>query len=220
MLSKKPNFYKSTLIIVLLLLFTSCSFINVDNVKVASTINGFELILVNKDNYLPRNSLKDREYVELWNGQKVDSAMYPDLQAMFDDLRADGLDPIVTWGFRSKETQEDLFNSNVEELMNDNMSYDDAYAQTARSIAIPGTSEHELGLAVDIKNQDNYNDALYSWLENNSYKYGFILRYPYNKTEITGIVFEPWHFRFVGHEHAKKIHEQGLTLEEYVNQLN
>ena len=94
-------------------------------------------------------------------------------------------------------------------------------------VAVPGTSEHQTGLALDIislyyqvldKNQEN--TAEQKWLMENSYKYGFILRYPSDKSEITGINYEPWHYRYVGKEAAKEIYEMGLCLEEYLEYLN
>ena len=99
------------------------------------------------------------------------------------------------------------------------MSYEQAYDATSFTTAIPGTSEHEVGLAVDIKEKNGYQnyrlENIYSWLRANAHKYGFILRYDQDKTEITEIMYEPWHFRYVGKEEAPKIKESGLALEEY-----
>ena len=88
-------------------------------------------------------------------------------------------------------------------------------------VALPGTSEHQLGLAVDI-NADTSKcsrDDVYNWLLENSYKYGFIQRYPSGKTSITRVANEPWHYRYVGKEAAEEIHQSGLCLEEYVENL-
>ena len=85
-------------------------------------------------------------------------------------------------------------------------------------MAEPGTSEHELGLAIDI-NADldrSTSDEVYGWLAQNAWKYGFVLRYPADKTDITGIDYEPWHYRYVGQEAAKEMHKKGLCLEEYL----
>jgi D-alanyl-D-alanine carboxypeptidase len=105
------------------------------------------------------------------------------------------------------------------------MSYWEAYEETALNVALPGKSEHALGLALDlISNQYSELDekqqttAEAKWLAENCYKYGFILRYPPEKTNITGIVYEPWHYRYVGEEHAAKITERGITLEEYIQE--
>ncbi|PKK96998.1 MAG: D-Ala-D-Ala carboxypeptidase VanY, partial [Tenericutes bacterium HGW-Tenericutes-3] len=88
--------------------------------------------------------------------------------------------------------------------------------------AIPGTSEHQLGIAVDINADTNKstNDQVFQWLNKNSYKYGFILRYPSDKTRITRTIYEPWHYRYVGKEAAEEIYAQGLCLEEYLEQLH
>jgi len=103
------------------------------------------------------------------------------------------------------------------------MGHWDAYQETVLKIAEPGESEHALGLALDLisnqyteldKRQETTKEA--KWLAENCHKYGFILRYPPEKTEITGIIYEPWHYRYVGEEHAKKIYELGVTLEEYL----
>lgn len=86
-------------------------------------------------------------------------------------------------------------------------------------VAIPGTSEHQIGLAVDISVEDGSGQAasdVWQWLRENSYKYGFILRYPEDKTDITGISYEPWHYRYVGKETAEEIYRQGVCLEEYL----
>ena len=94
-------------------------------------------------------------------------------------------------------------------------------------MAFPGTSAHQLGLAVDIVDLSNQNlnesqedTAVQKWLMENSWRYGFILRYPNDKSDVTGIVYEPWHYRYVGKEAAKEIYGQGICLEEYLEQIN
>ena len=102
-------------------------------------------------------------------------------------------------------------------------SEEEARTETAKNIAIPGTSEHQLGLAVDIVDK-NYqildetqeDTAVQKWLMENSWRYGFILRYPTDKSDITGIVYEPWHYRYVGKEAAEAIYNEGICLEEYL----
>ena len=103
------------------------------------------------------------------------------------------------------------------------MDYWEAYEETTLNVALPGTSEHALGLALDLisneyteldERQEETPEA--KWLAQNCHKYGFILRYPPEKTNITGIIYEPWHYRYVGEEHAAKIMEKGITLEEYL----
>ena len=95
------------------------------------------------------------------------------------------------------------------------MTKEEAEAETGKSTAIPGHSEHQTGLAVDL----NGPDETYAWLAENCWDYGFILRYPDDKIELTGIIYEPWHYRYVGVEAAKQINELGMCLEEYVEYL-
>ena len=88
-------------------------------------------------------------------------------------------------------------------------------------VAVPGTSEHQLGIAVDINADgiNSYGDEVYEWLLANSYKYGFIKRYPEDKTNITGIINEPWHYRYVGEKAAEEMVKNNLCLEEYLGEL-
>ena len=97
--------------------------------------------------------------------------------------------------------------------------------EAAKTVALPGTSEHQLGLAVDIVDRSNQNldrtqetTAVQQWLMAHSWEYGFILRYPDEKSETTGIIYEPWHYRYVGKEAAEEIYRQGVCLEEYLDQ--
>lgn len=109
--------------------------------------------------------------------------------------------------------------------MDQGYGLEDAKAKAGRQVAVPGTSEHQLGLAVDIvdvsyqlldTNQENTD--VQKWLLENSWRYGFILRYPTDKTDVTGIVYEPWHYRYVSKEYAKEIYEKGVCLEQYLEQ--
>ena len=90
-----------------------------------------------------------------------------------------------------------------------------------KNVAVPGTSEHQLGIAVDINADEEKSkpDEVYNWLAENAHKYGFINRYPSDKTEITGIIYEPWHYRYVGRDAAEEIYKSGLCLEEYIETL-
>ncbi|MBP3292640.1 MAG: M15 family metallopeptidase, partial [Clostridia bacterium] len=102
-------------------------------------------------------------------------------------------------------------------------SQEEAEAEAGKWVAIPGTSEHQTGLAVDIValsyqllDRGQEDTAEQKWLMENSYKYGYILRYPTDKSDITGIYYEPWHYRYVGKDVAKELYESGLCLEEYL----
>lgn len=175
------------------------------------------LTLVNHDHPLPEHyTLK---LVTLSNGRAVDERIYPDLQAMFDAARADGLHPMVREGYRTHDDQVAIMEEKVAEYSQQGFSEEEARQKAAELVAVPGTSEHELGLAVDI-NADGGTDAwpLYDWLAQNACQYGFILRYPQGKMDVTGIDYEPWHYRYVGKAAAQEIFEQQTTLEEYLHQ--
>ena len=107
----------------------------------------------------------------------------------------------------------------IKEYENSGNSHEDAVKLAEEWVAIPGTSEHELGLSVDISSADKETqspDGIWTWLNENSWKYGFVQRYPESKTDITGIINEPWHYRYVGKAAAKEMTEKGLVLEEYL----
>lgn len=176
---------------------------------------GWNLMLVNSQYRIPDDY--SVELIRLSNGEQVDSRIYPDLQEMFDDARGDGYNLFVRAGYRSGEDQEDLMEDKIETYRQEGYSQREAEHEAEKWVAKPGTSEHELGLAVDI-NAEGQTDGnrLYQWLAEHSWKYGFILRYPAEKEAITGIDYEPWHFRYVGKQAAKEMYEQDLCLEEYV----
>lgn len=176
---------------------------------------GWNLMLVNSRYRIPDDY--SVELIRLSNGEQMDSRIYPDLQEMFDDARGAGYSLFVRAGYRSEEDQEDLMEDKIEAYRQEGYSQREAEHEAEKWVAKPGTSEHELGLAVDI-NAEGQTDGnrLYQWLAEHSWKYGFILRYPAEKEEITGIDYEPWHFRYVGKQAAKEMYEQDLCLEEYV----
>lgn len=186
---------------------------------IASEDNGWNLILVNRDNYIPADYKV--QLTELSNGKKVDSRIYPELQEMFDDARAQGYSLFVREGYRTQEEQQQLMDEKIEAYENEGKSKSEAKKLAEQWVAIPGTSEHQLGIAVDI-NADttkSSSDDVYKWLEENAHTYGFIKRYPSNKTDITGVINEPWHYRYVGKEAASAIYSQGICLEEYIETL-
>lgn len=191
----------------------------VDDHQTANTDYGWNLILVNRDYYIPKDYTV--ELTELSNGEKVDSRIYPDLQEMFDDARAAGLQLYVRDGYRTAETQQRILDEKIEAYRNEGYSDSEADELAKEWVAVPGTSEHQLGLAVDINadTSQSTSDEVYTWLANNSYKYGFINRYPTDKTEITGVIYEPWHYRYVGRDAAQEIYSQHICLEEYIENL-
>ena len=175
----------------------------------------WNLIVVNAWNELPEDY--SVELTELSNGQKVDSRIYPYLQEMFDAAREEGVYPIVREGYRIAEEQQEILEDRIQTYINQGYSRSRAERTAKEWVALPGTSEHQLGIAVDINADKSMcsNEEVYAWLAENAYKYGFILRYPLGKQEITGTSYEPWHYRYVGEEAALEIYEQGICLEEY-----
>lgn len=175
----------------------------------------WNLIIVNRWNELPEDY--SVELTELSNGQTVDSRIYPYLQEMFDAARAEGIYPIVREGYRTAEEQQEILDEKIQIYINQGSSQSRAERTAKEWVALPGTSEHQLGIAVDINADKSKcsNEEVYTWLAENAYKYGFVLRYPMGKQEITGTSYEPWHYRYVGEEAALEIYEQGICLEEY-----
>lgn len=141
---------------------------------------------------------------------------------MMDDCRAAGLNPVICSSYRTHDKQEELFRKKVNTLRKQGYSQEEAETEAARWVARPGTSEHETGLAVDIVDKSyqlldekQEQTPVQQWLMAHCAEYGFILRYSVEKSDLTGIGYEPWHYRYVGTEAAKAITEQGLCLEEY-----
>ncbi len=183
--------------------------------------DSWELLLVNPWNPLPEDYTLTLK--ELYNGHAVDERCYDELTAMLDACKADGLSPLVCSSYRSQSKQEALYENKVERLVSQGWSREDAKVEAAKVVALPGTSEHQLGLAVDIVDlnhqlldESQESTDVQQWLIAHSWEYGFILRYPNDKSEITGIIYEPWHYRYVGKDAAKEIHDAGVCLEEYL----
>lgn len=181
----------------------------------------WELTLANKEHPLPSDWAVETS--TLSNGLEVDNRIYEALNNMLSDCKAAGLSPLVCSAYRTMSKQTELFENKINELMRDGLSYDEAYTAASAVVAIPGTSEHNLGLAVDICALDYQllDDAQadtpeQKWLMEHCAEYGFILRYPQGKEAVTGIIWEPWHYRYVGVDAAKEITETGLCLEEYL----
>lgn len=185
----------------------------------------WNLVLVNPWNFLPDSNNPPLTYLEMksYNGAEIDSRCYPQLKQMINDCRAAGFDPYICSAYRTWDTQQSLFDGQVSQFQSQGYDYEEAKRLAAKEVAVPGTSEHQLGLAVDIIDTGNWNldesqerMPTQQWLMSNSWRYGFILRYPNGKSDITGIIYEPWHYRYVGCEAAKTIYESNITLEEYL----
>ena len=186
------------------------------NKQYADTTGDWKLILVDKHHYIPKDYQVN--LIRLSNGKQVDSRIYSSLQKMFNDARASGLSLFVREGYRTSQDQQQIMNERIREYENQGYSKRRASKMAEKYVAIPGTSEHQLGLSVDINADQTKcsSEKVYSWLDNNAYKYGFIKRYPSSKSYITGINNEPWHYRYVGKEAAATIKKQDLCLEEYL----
>ena len=172
------------------------------------------LILVNDEHPLPDDYEIELAQVQ---GVMVDSRIASLLEEMIAAGEKDGVHLVLSSAYRSPQRQSQLFEQAVNENRNEGMDSSEAEAVAANSIARPGSSEHSSGLAVDFNGVSEEFDTTpeYRWLMKHAADYGFILRYAEEKESITGIRFEPWHFRYVGSEHAREINRLGLCLEEY-----
>ena len=183
------------------------------------------LTVVNPWNPLPEDWVCD--LVTLSDGRRVDSRCYEAFEEMMAACRDAGYAPFLCSAYRTQETQQSLYDNKVQRLMNSGMGEEEAKVEAAKAVAIPGTSEHQLGLAVDVVDanmqdltDEQENTETQKWLMANSWRYGFIHRYPNDKTDITGIIYEPWHYRYVGKAAAQDIFNRDITLEEYVGKTN
>ena len=182
------------------------------------------LILINRDHPVP-NDL-DYKLVKIEDNYYIDERVLPDLQKMLSDASDAGYELVVCSAWRSLKLQETLYNNKIDEYLSYGYSYSEAQEEAAFWVALPGTSEHEVGLAVDIVSEwyqhlthDQADTAEQQWLMEHCHEYGFILRYPEDKEDITQIGYEPWHYRYVGKEAAKKIMKQKICLEEYLEEV-
>lgn len=192
--------------------------------QTAPQAEDWQLLLVN-----PWNSLPEGFTVELQtlsNGMKVDKRIVDDLNAMLAACRKEGLRPVICSAYRPQATQERLYKNKIARLRYAGYSQEKAVQEAGRWVAVPGTSEHQTGLALDIVaasyqvlDQKQESTAEQKWLMEHCWEYGFILRYPSDKSEITGIGYEPWHYRYVGRDTAIAVRDSGLCFEEYLASL-
>lgn len=187
----------------------------------------WQLRLINADNPLPEDY--DPDLVDIGDGLQFNRTASDNLLDMLQAGRAAGYDLVICSAYRSNERQRELYNNQVAQQLASGKSQEEAEEAAVHIVAYPGTSEHASGLAADIVTQEylaEYSSltsgfeqtAAFQWLMEHCTEYGFILRYPEDKTEITGIIYEPWHFRFVGQTAAKEMTASGLCLEEYLGQ--
>lgn len=183
----------------------------------------WKLILVNENHPVPADYEVD--LVEMGNDQTVDKRIYDALQAMLQAAFEDGLEILVASSYRTQRIQTELYNAEVQRCIERGSSRKEAKVLAATAVAYPGASEHQLGIAVDlvgisyqVLDEAQAETPEQQWLMKHCAVYGFILRYPEDKTDITGIQYEPWHYRYVGIEAALEITRLGVCLEEYLEE--
>jgi D-alanyl-D-alanine carboxypeptidase len=188
--------------------------------SVAVPSGDWTMILINKWNRLPEGFT-----VELadFEGGQVDARILEICTQMFADAAEDGAELQLVDAYRSYETQRDAFEEKVQSYVNQGYSREAAEEKASTITARPNTSEHQTGLALDIvtpshprRNSGIADTQAFKWLNANAFRYGFIMRYAKDKTEKTGVIFEPWHWRFVGAEAAQAVKESGQCWEEYL----
>lgn len=180
----------------------------------------WRLVLVNKQHPIPEDYSFELGIVI--GSMRCDERIISDVLSMLQAAKNDGVTLQIRSPYRTDDRQEYLFNRKIKMYMGQGYSYMEAYKTASQAVTIPGASEHQIGLALDITS-DTYAvlDAGFSeteagkWLAEHSYEYGFILRYPEGKEYITSIEFEPWHFRYVGREAATVITQENICLEEF-----
>lgn len=180
----------------------------------------WRLILINKQHSIPEDYTFTLGTIS--GGMQCDERVIDDLRNMLQAAKEEEVSLVICSPYRDMDRQVMLFNRKINRYMNKGMSYMEAYQLSSQAVTVPGASEHQIGLALDIVTgtyttlDEGFGETKAGkWLAENSYKYGFILRYPLGKEYITGIEYEPWHFRYVGVEAATIIMGEGITLEEF-----
>ncbi len=174
------------------------------------------LTLVNSSYRIPDDYEPDLVYV-CGSGERLDRKVAEHYEEMYNAAKKEGIDLAPCSGYRSYELQERNYNNKVSFYESQGYSNKDAKVKAATIIMPPGSSEHNLGYAMDIVCVDEWfeDTAEFKWLTENAADYGFIMRYPKDKQDITKVIYEPWHWRYVGVELAKELKDSGLVLEEY-----
>ncbi|MDR1755135.1 MAG: M15 family metallopeptidase [Eubacterium sp.] len=231
MMSQKTIFFINLIFITLFCGYIHITGFNPKETEEAAVIktdgfgDEFAFFLINHDNPLPKNFKIERSVIQ--DGFEMDARCAGYAMQMLEDAKKDGITLKVCSAYRSPEEQTEIFDKNVEMLIKKKYDPKEAERLTLREIAAPYESEHNCGLAMDLITEDwfiNHDDlnadfeytGEFKWLSANAWKYGFILRYPKGRSDITGIIYEPWHYRFVGLQKAEQIYCSNLTLEEYI----
>lgn len=185
-----------------------------------NALDEWNLKLVNKDNSVSRDYVPELE--ELDDGIQFDKRAISYLQDMINEMYKEKITKVwVQSAYRSYEKQEELFNKKVKFYKDQGKQQEEAEELAQKLVQRPEMSEHNLALAADFNTVTNdfENTKAFEWLKEHAQDYGFILRYPKDKQDITGISYESWHWRYVGVEHAKVMKEKGYCLEEYIEYL-
>ena len=192
-----------------------------DTEDITFSADDWNLMLVNKQHPIPDDYTFETAQISS-GGKLCDKRILSSLKQMFEAAEADGVTLIVCSPYRSNNRQEMLFERKVDSYLDKGYDYMQSYALASQAVTIPGSSEHEIGLALDIITDgyssldEGFGDTpAGKWLAKNSYKYGFVVRYLKGKEEITGIEYEPWHIRYVGTAAATVMYEEGICLEEF-----
>lgn len=183
-------------------------------------LQDWKLMLVNYENEMPKDYVPKLSILE--DDKKFDSRAISSLINMMEDMQSAGITKIWAQStYRDPTKQDKLIKESIQEYLEQGKTQEEAETLTARAIGEPYKSEHNLGLAVDFNYVDySFEDEpAFKWLMEHAQDYGFILRYPEDKEEITKIKYEPWHWRYVGTEYAKEIKKMGVCLEEYIEYL-
>ena len=184
----------------------------------------WQLVLVNKQHPVPDDYTFTLGTIK--GAMKCDVRIIEDLMHMMKAAKADGINLVICSPYRDYNRQTVLFNRKIDYYIEKGYSYMESYKLASMTVTVPGASEHQIGLALDIVStsysalETGFGDTKAGqWLRENCDEYGFILRYPQGKEYITGIQYEPWHFRYVGQEAASAIMEREITLEEFLEEL-
>lgn len=199
--------------------------ITIDNRAHYFTHTGAKIMVANPWNMIPSDYIPNIKDIE--DGYAIDKSCKEPLEEMLAACREADHGVAIVSGYRRNSTQITLYNRKVNYYLDQGLSPAEARKEAGKVVAMPGTSEHELGLAVDLVDNTYYgldeaqeNTDTQKWLMEHCWEYGFILRYPNNKSDKTGIIYEPWHYRYVGKEVAKELQKSGLCLEEYLENLS
>ena len=177
-----------------------------------------EKLLLNRKYKLPDGYVPKLTEAVKGSGVKMDYRVAPHYQEMYNAAKKDGITLTPVSGYRSYERQKNNFENQIKEYMNQGMNKVDATVKASQIRLLPGTSEHNAGLAMDIcsLSETFENTKEFKWLQAHAHEYGFIMRYPKDKVNITKIIYEPWHYRYVGTDLAKQLKSSGQVLEEYL----